>query len=142
MIEKVTAVSNGMYTEGKSGKHTIRIDEPESMGGADHGANPLATLLVALAGCENVVAHFVAKEIQFDLRGIEFEIEGSIDPRGMMGDPSVRTQFQRVTVHAKVTTSETDERIQELQRLVDVRCPISTTLTAAGVTLIANWTKA
>lgn len=142
MIEKVTAVSKGMYTEGQAGSHTIRIDEPESMGGGDQGANPLATLLVALVGCENAVANFVAKEIEFDLQGIEFEVEGSIDPRGMMGDPSVRTQFKRVTVHAKVTTSETEERVQELQKIVDARCPISTTLVAADVTLVANWTKA
>ncbi|EDL65556.1 OsmC family protein [Bacillus sp. SG-1] len=85
MIENITAFSKGMYTEGTSHGHKVIIDEPASMGGTDKGANPLATLLISLAGCENAIANFVAKEINFDLQGIDFEVSGDIDPRGMMG---------------------------------------------------------
>ncbi|ASI35383.1 MULTISPECIES: OsmC family protein [unclassified Exiguobacterium] len=142
MVEKITAVSKGMYTEGVSHGHKVIIDEPAKMGGTDEGANPLATLLVALTGCENAIANFVAKEINFDLQGIEFEVEGTLDPRGMMGDASVRPYFERITVNAKVLTSESEERVQELQHIVDSRCPVYTTMVAANVEMVPNWTKA
>ncbi|WP_113927975.1 OsmC family protein [Bacillus sp. P14.5] len=142
MIEKITASSKGMNTRGSSHQHTVVIDEPHKMGGTDKGANPLATLLISLSGCENAIANFVAKEINFDLQGIEFEVTGEIDPRGMMGEEGVRPYFEKITVNAKVQTSESEERVQELQRIVDTRCPIYTTLVAANVEMIASWKKA
>ncbi|QPC48165.1 OsmC family protein [Mangrovibacillus cuniculi] len=142
MIEKITAVSKGMYTEGISHNHKVVIDEPANMGGTDKGANPLATLLVSLVGCENAIANFVAKEIEFDLQGIDFEVSGEINPKGMMGDKSVRPYFQKISVRATVHTSETQERVDELQRIVDERCPIYTTMVAADVEMVPTWTKA
>ncbi|MDP4549282.1 OsmC family protein [Alkalihalobacillus macyae] len=142
MIEKITAVSKGMNTVGDSKGHKVVIDEPAQMGGTDEGANPLASLLISLSGCENAIANFVAKEMEFDLQGIEFDIRGEIDPRGMMGEEGVRPYFQKITVNAVVETSESEERIQELQQIVDSRCPIYTTLVAAGVEMVPNWTKA
>ncbi|MFC3884807.1 OsmC family protein [Bacillus songklensis] len=138
----VAGNTKGMQTVVKSGNHTITIDEPPTMGGQDTGADPLTTLLSALAGCENVVANVVAKELNFDLQGIEFDIKGILDPRGFMGDPNVRPYFEKVTIHAKVKTSESQERINELQRITDSRCPVYTTLKAANVELETNWTKA
>jgi len=38
----------------------IIIDEPESLGGTNDGANPVEYVLGALAGCLNVVGHVVA----------------------------------------------------------------------------------
>lgn len=142
MNEKITATTNGMLTEGQTGNHTIIIDEPERMGGTDQGANPLGALLISLAGCENVVANFVAKEIQFDLKKIDFNISGELDTRGMMGEEGVRPYFQKVSVRAKVETTETEERVKELQELVDSRCPVFTTLKAANVEMDVHWEKA
>ncbi|QST00257.1 OsmC family protein [Pontibacillus sp. ALD_SL1] len=138
----VTTNSKGMKTEIKADEHTFVIDEPPKMGGTNEGADPLSTLLGSLAGCETVVANMVAKEINFDLESIEFNIDGSLDPRGLMGDENVRPYFQTVTVHALVHTSETQERINELQRITDKRCPVYTTLEAAGVELTPKWEKA
>ncbi|GIM45833.1 hypothetical protein DNHGIG_13820 [Collibacillus ludicampi] len=102
----------------------------------------MSLVLSALAGCENIVANLVAKEINFDLQGIEFDIRGEFDPRGLMGDPNVRPYFEKVTIHAKVKTSESEDRLKELQEITDSRCPVYTTLKAAGVELESNWVKA
>jgi putative redox protein len=142
IIERVTAVSQGMQTKARSNHHELIIDEPTNMGGKDTGANPLGTLLGALAGCENVVTNMVAKEIDFDLKGIEFDIQGELDPRGFMGNTNVRPYFEKVSVHAKVKTTESEARIKELQEKTDLRCPVYTTLKAAGVDMISNWTRA
>ncbi|PBB06521.1 OsmC family protein [Salimicrobium humidisoli] len=140
--ELVTAISKGMNTKAESEGHNVVIDEPANMGGTDEGANPLGTLLASLAGCENAIANFVAKEMEFDLQGIDFEIDGEMDPRGMMGEEGVRPYFKKVTVHAKVRTSETEERVRELQKKVDRRCPVFTTLEAADVEMVPEWVKA
>jgi putative redox protein len=138
----ITGETNGLQTVVKAGKHTVIVDEPVAMGGKDEGADPLSTLLSALAGCENVIAHLVAKEINFDLQGIEFDITGILDPRGFMGDPNVKPYFEKVMINAKVKTSETQERVDELQKITDARCPVFTTLKAAGIELEVNWQKA
>jgi putative redox protein len=112
------------------------------MGGKDTGPDPLSALLSSLAGCENVIANFVAKEIEFDLQGIEFDITGILDTRGLMGDPEVKPYFEKVRVEAKVKTSESQERVDQLQKLTDERCPVFTTLKAAGIELQPRWVKA
>ncbi|WP_347230879.1 OsmC family protein [Bacillus sp. LL01] len=112
------------------------------MGGTDTGAAPLSSLLATLAGCENVIAHFVAKEIGFNLDGISFDIKGELDSRGLMGNQEVRPYFEKVQIEARVQTSESDERIKELQDKTDQRCPVYTMMKAAGVELEANWVRA
>ena len=84
----------------------------------------------------------VAKEMSFDLQGIEFDVQGELDPEGMMGKEGVRPYFQTITVSAQVKTSESDERIQELQEIVDSRCPVFTTLKAANTEMVPKWNKA
>lgn len=137
----ITSQTTGMQSIIKAGNHTITIDEPETMGGKDTGADPLASFLSSLAGCENVIANFVAKEIEFDLQGMEFDITGILDSRGLMGVPNVRPYFEKIKINAKVHTSETQDRINQLQKTTDERCPVYTTLKAAGTELEVNWTK-
>ncbi|GEK57251.1 osmotically inducible protein C [Marinococcus halophilus] len=138
----VEGKAKNFQTDLSTGTHKITIDEPENLGGHNQGMDPLSALLSSLAGCENAVANFVAKEMDFDLQGISFQVSGNIDSEGMMGNPDVRPYFQTVSVKAKVETSESEERIQELQEKVDARCPVFTTLNAAGVEMNADWSKA
>jgi putative redox protein len=142
VTERITGVSQGMQTKVTAEKHHFIVDQPQTMGGKDEGANPLTTLLGALAGCENVIANMVAKDMNFNLQGIEFDIHGELDTRGLMGDPNVRPYFQKVVVNAKVKTNETEDRVKELQEKTDLRCPVYTTLKAAGVEMVVNWAKA
>lgn len=139
MTFQIKAQSEGMKVEAEAGNHALVMDEGSQMGGKDAGPNPLQTTLSALASCENVTAHIAAKEMDFDLQGIEFEISGKFDPKGFMGDPNVRPYFQTVTVNAKVTTSESEERLKELQEKVEARCPVYTMMKAADVDLQDEW---
>lgn len=141
MTFNVTGTTDKMKADLRSKQHEIIIDEPPEMGGSNKGPDPIANLLASLAGCENVIANMVAQEIEFDLQSIEFDINGELDPRGLMGDGSVQPYFEKVQVYAKVATSESQDRIDELKEKVDARCPVYTMLKAAGVELEANWTK-
>jgi putative redox protein len=138
----VTADAHKMQTTVHAGEHEFVIDEPPKLGGTDTGANPLQYFLGALAGCEDVIANFVAKELNFQLDGIHFEVEGLLDQRGMGGDPNVRPYFDKVVVRATVQTPESDERLRELQSKVDQRCPVFTTMKAAGTQMAVDWRRA
>ncbi|OIJ12291.1 osmotically inducible protein C [Anaerobacillus arseniciselenatis] len=141
MTLMVNAKTEGITVTAKAGKHEFIIDEGKQMGGQDLGPNPLQSVLGALAACENVTARFIAREMNFDLQDISFKIKGEFDPKGFMGDPSVRPYFETVTVEATVTTSESDDRIKEMQEKVEARCPVYTMLKAANVELNDTWTK-
>jgi putative redox protein len=115
----IESASQKVTTQVKAGAHTFYVDEPKNLGGSDKGANPLNTLLGSLAGCENAIANMVAKEMKFNLNGIDFKIEGVLDPRGLRGDVSVKQYFQTLTIEALVDTDESDERVQELKEKTD-----------------------
>lgn len=142
MAFHVTAVSSQMKSVVKAGNHQLTLDELPNMGGTDQGPDPLLTLLASLVGCENVLANLVAKEMEFDLQGIEFDVKGELDPRGFMGQDDVQPYFNQVFFHAKVKTDETFERIQELKEKTDARCPVSATFKAAGIPIDSKWEKA
>ncbi|EKN64502.1 OsmC family protein [Neobacillus bataviensis LMG 21833] len=139
---KVEGKGNGMRLDAVAGKHNIAIDEPVSFGGKDSAIDPLSTFLSSLIACENVMAQLIAQEMKFDLQGISFDVEGSLDLAGLMGDLTVKPYFQEVKVKAVVETSEPQERINELQESVDLRCPVFRTLKDAGIPVENQWVKA
>ncbi len=139
---KINSVGQGVRSEISAGKNKFIIDEDADMGGSDTGANPLQSLLGTLAGCEEVIATVVAKEKKFDFNGINFDVEGTLDIRGLMGNSSVQPYFHTVKIRAKVKTNENDDRIKELKEAVDSRCPVYTTLKAAGINIDSLWSRA
>ena len=142
MTVKVEGIGNGMRSDSVAGKHKIAIDEPISMGGKDSAIDPLSTFLASLIGCENVMAQIIAKEMNFDLQGISFDVEGELDPSGLMGNLEVKPYFEKVIVRAVVETSESQERINEMQAAVDLRCPVYRTIKDAGIPIENQWIKA
>ncbi|PSL44447.1 putative OsmC-like protein [Salsuginibacillus halophilus] len=137
----VKGQSEGLKLTATAGDHELVLDEGSQMGGKNEGPNPLQTSLAALASCENVTANMVAKEMGFDLQSIHFDVEGEFNPKGFMGQEGVRPYFQTVTVNAVVETSESEERLKELQEKVEARCPVYTMMKAADVTMQDTWTK-
>ena len=102
------------------------IDEPEILGGEDHGANPVEYLLGALAGCLNVVGHIVAKEMGFDFNGMDISIEGALNPDKFLGKSSKeRTGYQYVNVKIKPHTNASKEILEKWLATVEERCPVS-----------------
>jgi putative redox protein len=138
----IESTSQKVTTEVKAGAHTFFVDEPKNLGGNDKGTNPLNTLLGSLSGCENAIANMVAKEMKFNLNGIDFKIEGALDPKGLRGDASVKQYFQTLTIEALVDTNESNERIQELKEKTDSRCPVFNILKDTNfIKIQSSWRK-
>ena len=142
MTFAVCTTSEGMATTAIAREYKVVIDADTEMGGKGMGPNPMETALSALAGCENITARIIAQEMEFDLQGIDFEITAELNPQGIMGNPDIRTYFEKVEAKAVLKTTESDDRIQALKRAVEQRCPMYGMVKAANVEMISHWVKA
>lgn len=105
------------------------VDEPDHLGGTDDGPNPVEYLLGALAGCLNVTAHVVAREMDLDVRALEIGIEGDLDPAKFMGkSDEERAGFQGIHVDIAADVDAPDETIRTWLARVEERCPVSDNL--------------
>ena len=106
-------------------QHSVKVDEPPSLGGQDLGANPVEHALIALASCQAITYRFWAAKLGIELGGLEIEAEGDLDVRGFFGfDESVRPGFTEVRLEITPTGPEAPERYQELADAVDAHCPV------------------
>ena len=108
---------------------TIIIDEPPSLGGTDHGANPVEYLLASYAGCLNVMGHLVAAELGFKLDKLEIEINGNINPDRLFGkDFTERAGFKKIDIKLKPYAKVSPEVLKQWTMEVENRCPINDNL--------------
>lgn len=90
-------------------------DEAPILLGGDKGPNPVEYLLNALAGCMTTTMVYHAALQGIDIEGIESELEGELDLRGLLQlDPSIRQGFSNVKVKFKVKSSAKAELLKEL----------------------------
>lgn len=105
--------------------HTVRVDEPAALGGADTAANPVEVYLAALLSCQVVTYRFWAQRLGITVDDLTITAEGDLDVRGFFGlDDTVRPGFQAVRVRVRVRGPESAERYTELQQAVDAHCPV------------------
>ena len=110
----------------------LTVDEPEEMGGTDEGPNPLEYLLAGQAGCLNVTATQVARDMGVTLEDLEISIEGEFDLDAFQTEqPDERTGVQNIEVTLEAETDADDETIREWGERVEKRCPVSDNISQA-----------
>lgn len=105
------------------------VDEPKELGGTDEAPNPVEYILAGYAGCINVVAHIVAKELHIKLKDLQIDIEGDLDPNRLFGTSfTERAGYKSLTVNLK-TQANFDEgtKIKWLKE-IEYRCPVNDNL--------------
>lgn len=65
------------------------------------------------------------KRKNIPLESVEIFTEGDLDPRGFMGDSSVRAGYDEVRVKIKISSSVERDKIEDLIKEVERRCPVS-----------------
>lgn len=104
----------------------IIVDEPQELGGTNLAANPVEYVLAAFAGCLNVMGHLIAKEMNFELRGIEIDISGSLNPNKLFGKcDKDRAGYKGIIVSLKPDCNADAETLQKWMHEVEARCPVS-----------------
>ncbi|NJE76832.1 OsmC family peroxiredoxin [Thermococcus sp. ES12] len=107
----------------------VIVDEPAEIGGTDEGPNPVEYLLVALAGCLNVTIRGVAGEKGIPVKALDLAITGKLDPAKFQGiSKEGRAGFTEVTVSVYLEADAPKEKIEELLREVEERCPVTDNL--------------
>lgn len=114
----------------QAGPHNFVIDEPETLGGANTGANPVEHLLASLATCQVITYQVWAAKLGIAIETIEVDAQGDLDVRGFFGvDDSVPAGFSTISTTVRLTGPETTERYAELSAAVESHCPVGDTLT-------------
>lgn len=107
----------------------IVVDEPDSLGGTNHGPNPVEYILAGYAGCINVMGHLVAKEHGIELNGLEIDLAGDLDPDKLFGKPTdARAGYQEIRMKIKPDTSASPEELDKWVKEVEARCPVNDNL--------------
>ena len=108
------------------------------MGGADGAPQPVELLVAALVGCEQATAAYCARHMspRFRLKHVHFTYVGERDDRGATSPQSPNRAGVRAAVarHRRTAVvhlrggAETQERVDQLAKLVEARCPVANTL--------------
>lgn len=113
----------------KARQFEIVVDEPAELGGTDTGANPVEYLLAAFAGCINVMAHVIAKEMNFELRGVKIDISGDLNPARLFGlSYEDRAGYKQIEVRIKPDCDADAETLKKWKEAIENRCPVSDNL--------------
>ena len=108
------------------------VDEPKELGGTNAGLNPVEYVLAAFSGCLNVVAHLVAKEMNFELRGVKINLSGVLDPAKFTGaETSERAGYKRIDVEILPDTDADSATLEKWLQTIEQRCPVSDNLSNA-----------
>lgn len=105
------------------------VDEPTSLGGTDLAPNPVEYILAGYAGCINVVAHIVAKEQKINLKNLEIDILGNLNPSRLFGTSfSDRAGYKDLQVTLRTSTKlDEGQKIKWLKE-IESRCPVNDNL--------------
>jgi len=126
----------GVSADATSGSHTLRIDEPEALGGNNSGPNPVELLLSALGGCLVVLVNAFAPAHGVDVKDVQVKVEGDLDPDGFQGLSEVRPGFSEIRYKLTINSPSPTDKIAELTEHVLTACPVKDTLTGVPVKAI------
>lgn len=138
---KINASAIKMTTSVMSGNHQFYLDDSIEKGGEDKGMHPFNAFLGILAGSQNNIAHTLSSLINFEIKGIQFNIEGQVDPRVVEGDSTVVPSFETITIYAEIDTPESKKKIQELQINTEARCPLVRMIRESEIEFESTWVK-
>jgi len=126
IFEADLELKEGLTFEAKTRKFSLLIDEPINLGGKDTGPNPVEYLLFALGGCLGITIQTVAKEMNININSLKINLKGELNPMRFMGKNfSERAGYKNINVEIDMKSNESREKLEELIKKVEERCPIS-----------------
>ena len=118
---------------------TTVIDEPIERGGTNLGFSPTETMVAALIGCTNVIAHKIAHKNGIALTSMTIRIEADFDRRGVTLNEAVAIPFPAMTMIVDVTTPATSAAVDRVREELALYCPIAAIVRASGTVLTEVW---
>lgn len=138
VFESKTDLVAGCECRNSARHHSFIIDEPAELGGTDRGANPVETLLAALAACRVITYQYHAGRLGVPLKSVSIRLAGEIDLRGFLAmDDAIRPGFKSIKGEAVLDTDASPAQVEALNDAVAKYCPVADTvknLTTISVT--------
>jgi uncharacterized OsmC-like protein len=119
-----TALVNGFQTEARVRQFGFTVDEPEALGGSDHGPTPVELVLSALGTCQEIVYATYARVLGIPVDSVSVKVEGLLDPRGFFGVADLPAGFQSISFAVDVQSTASPEEIGRLAATVNSHCPV------------------
>lgn len=124
----------GVLSTAHINKHEVIIDEPPVLGGTDKGPNPVEYILAALGGCINVLVVSFADQFDVEVKDLNVQLEGDLDPDGFLGkNPNVRVGYEEIRYTIEIDSPSSQENIDALIAHVEKVCPVKDTLEGTRV---------
>ncbi|MDR9415667.1 MAG: OsmC family protein [Gracilimonas sp.] len=118
-------LEEGFHSEIKARDFEFISDEPENLGGADAGPNPVEYVLGALAACQEIVIKAHAGQLGIDLKSVKVDVTGDLDLHGFFALSDARPGFTNVRYQTLIETEENDPvKLQKLKDLSLENCPV------------------
>ena len=122
-----TAYKGDMLFETTLGNHTIQIDVPAAMGGADRGPTPPELFIASLGSCVGAFVANYCQQAGVDTRDLRVDV--SFDK---LSDP---TRLANIAVKVTVPHGDCHGRERALLRVAE-HCPVHETMvTLEGITI-------
>ena len=113
-----------------AGNFNWEADLPAALGGTTLAPTPTAYLLGALAGCGVVfVRDTLAPQLGIQIDDVSAVARCSTDARGLLGIEGALPDLSDVEIEIRITSPAPQERIDELRRVWEERCPIYLAIT-------------
>jgi uncharacterized OsmC-like protein len=123
-FESKLSAKDGFNIKSTIRNHSFEIDEPKELGGTDKGPNPVELVLAALGSCQAIILKFYAQKLGVDIKSVETTVDGDIDLGGFFGVPNIRPGFQNVKAITKLKAEGDPDKIKELLKIAEERCPV------------------
>jgi putative redox protein len=122
--------AEGFLQEVTSGEHTLRADEPLSVGGNDAAPGPYDYLLIGLGACTSMTVGLYARRRQWPLKDITVALRHSrIHARDCEECETKEGMLDRIDVEVSLTGTLTAEQRAKLMEIAG-KCPVHRTLTS------------
>jgi len=116
----------GTKAETKIREFKVIVDEPLELKGTNTAPNPVELLLTALGGCIALTYHGYAKRFEVDIEDLIVNLEGDMIPGGWVDKAGrERRGFKQIRYEVQIKTKATEEKVLQLQKLVEEKCPVS-----------------
>lgn len=110
------------HTLAHAREFSFHLDEP---GTTNLGPTPVEYLLGGLAGCMCVVGRLAASEMGFEIRSLNMELEGSINPMVFLGkEKRDRPGMNTIQIKLQVETDAGTETLAKWVEEIESRCPV------------------